>query len=232
MNSTKVLQGVAIGVVAFDLCCLYVFPNAWIGRSRESSNGVATASSVSVLVTIIWSVLGLSLFTVLMTRRQSLSVVGVPAWWRRVTAFLIDFHFALITLVGTSEIAGLALRVTMTGHATPDYQSPHSMTPAFVVVIVTLLALVSLAALLLYFVFPLTKGRQTVGCFVMGIKVTPPFGIEGRFTWSAAIRRTWLEIHGTCSGTWFNPRRDADGNTWYDLESGCRVVSVDYNSVA
>jgi uncharacterized RDD family membrane protein YckC len=54
------------------------------------------------------------------------------------------------------------------------------------------LILITMGLMILYFVIPLTKGKQTVGCFVMGIKVTPPFGDEGRFTLQQAFRRTWL----------------------------------------
>ncbi len=229
MNSTQVLRVVAVALVAFQVCCLYLFPTSWVWSSRQSHYADPAVSAVSLPIPFTWTVIGLFLFAVLMTSKQSLSMVGVPAWRRRAVAFLVDMHFGTLTLVGSGEIAGRALRASRIAHAASKF--PTTESAASELVMAVSLSFLSLTALFLYFVFPLTMGKQTVGCFVMGTKVTPPFGMEGRFTWSAAIRRTWHELNGVCSGTWFNPRRDPDGNTWYDLQSGCRVVQVEYKSV-
>jgi hypothetical protein len=225
MNSTQLLRIIAIVFVAFQLCCMYLFPTSWMWSSRESHGAVTTVSTASLSIPAAWSVIGLLLFAVLMMSQQSVSVVGVPAWRRRAAAFLLDFHFGLLTLVGTSAIFVQAIRRWEVGHVVSSGESTDPTTSVLLRAI--LLAILSLAALFLYFVFPLTMGKQTVGCFIMGTKCAPPFGTQGRFTWPVAIRRTWYELKGVCS----SPRRDPDGNTWYDLESNCRVVQVEYKSV-
>jgi uncharacterized RDD family membrane protein YckC len=228
MNSTILLPIVGMAVLAFQIGGAYLFAGAAEGGAWERNNGITTVSAASSPVALTWSVLGLSLFTLLMTTRQSAALAGVPAWWRRVVAFLIDFHFSAITLAGLSAIVPLAVEARRTGQFAWSYQRHYSAATDLAVDIP--LVLLFMAALFLYFVIPLIKGRQTLGCFMMRTKIVLPFGNEGGFTWQTAVGRTWCEFKGVCSGTWFNPKRDANGNTWYDLESGCQVVLVDYTS--
>jgi hypothetical protein len=91
------------------------------------------------------------------------------------------------------------------------------------------LCLSFLALMVLYFAFPLTRGRQTVGCFIMRIKVTPPLGDRGRFTFREAFRRTYYEFNGLSPFLWLSKDWDMDGHgrTWYDIKSDCSVVLVE-----
>ncbi len=173
------------------------------------------------------SLLGAAFFAVLMMSKQNSVAIGVPPWWRRIVAVLVDFYFGVITIAGMSAMIELALEARRTGHFAWSFERHYSVTSDLAFGIPLLL--LDMAVLILYFVFPLTQGKQTFGCFVTGIKVTPPFGLEGKFTWRGAFRRRWYEFRAL--GRWtslLRPQRDADGNTWYDLESGCRVVAVDY----
>jgi uncharacterized RDD family membrane protein YckC len=225
---TKMLRIGAFAVVAFQVGSLYVFPGVG-GGAREWSNGATTVSATSSSVALAWSLLGILLFVILMTRNQSAVPAGVPAWWRRAGAFFIDFHFGVITLAGVATMVALVLEAEKTGHFVWNSQPRYSDPTEFVLLIP--LTLLFMAVLFLYFAFPLTRGKQTVGCFVMRIKVTPPFGTEGCFTWPGAVRRTWYEFRGL--GRWtslLKPKRDADGNTWYDIESGCHVALVNDGS--
>jgi uncharacterized RDD family membrane protein YckC len=157
-----------------------------------------------------------------MTRKQAVSIVGTPSWWRRALAFVIDFHFAITSLAGLGGVTYL-LNANETTRSAWSLIRIYLAIPLFVGFN---------AAMFLYFAFPLTRGKQTVGCFIMKTKVTPPFGSEGRFTWPTALQRTWYAFRGLCSGAWLRPKRDSEGNTWYDIESGCRVVLVDYTNGA
>jgi uncharacterized RDD family membrane protein YckC len=229
VNKTNLMRAVAAAVVAFQLACVYVFPAGSVGAGTEWKDGVTTTWAASSPTALIWSALGFSLFTLLILVKPAGRVSGPPGWWRRALAFLIDFHFAVATLAGIGGGADLLAEGIRTGHFR------WSFTRHYVVygdLLLTPLIFIFMALLFLYFAFPLTLGTQTVGCFIMRTKVLPPFGSDGMSTWRAAIRRTWYEFRGVCRGGWFRPKRDADGNTWYDVETGCRVVLVEYTQSA
>lgn len=80
----------------------------------------------------------------------------------------------------------------------------------------------------LYLVWPLTKGKQTIGYFIMNLRVTPPFGNTGAFTFRAAVRRVWLEFWETGSLLLGRKDRDSEGRTRYDRETGCNVILIKY----
>jgi uncharacterized RDD family membrane protein YckC len=165
----------------------------------------------------------------LMMRRSPANLVGVPAWWRRVAAFLVDFYFALATILPITVLVALALEARRTGHFAWMFDRPYSVpSDVWLIIAVPL----DLTFTFLYFALPLTRGRQTVGCFLLQTKVLPRSDSERRLTWNQAIWRTYDELRGLFR--WWlliKPKRDTEGNTWYDTESDCRVVSVDYKSV-
>ncbi len=230
MNSTILLRIFATGLVIFQIARIYIVPGAGVGGHYEWQDGATTISAVSSPMALVWAVLGTLLFVTLMTLRLSTVDVGVPSWSRRVTAFLIDFHFAGATLAGVSAMVDLLVEATRTGDFAWHFERHYAVATDLFAIPLTL---IYLAVLFLYFCFPLTRGRQTVGCFLMRTMVTPPFGGEGCFTWLTAARRTWYEFRGIFRWTsLLRPKRDAEGNTWYDVESGCHVVLVEYGSSA
>jgi hypothetical protein len=86
--------------------------------------------------------------------------------------------------------------------------------------------IVAHALMVLYFAFPLTRGRQTVRYFIVGLKVAPPFGNEGRFTFKASLLRTFYAFVGLASVLTRNWDRDGQGRTWYDRKTDCTVCIV------
>ena len=223
MNSAYILRIAAIAIAALQMVYIYVLPGGQTGSTSEWSNGVATISAGSSPKALLWSALGIIFYALLMKLRPFAPREGVPAWWRRAVAFVLDFQFGLITLSGLFALIPLAIEAARTGRFAWNYERHYTVMTDVVIGIP--MAFISMGALFLYFVFPLTRGRQTFGCFVTGIKVTPPFGNEGRFTWRAAVRRIIYEGRALCGGRW---KRDADGNMRHDLETGSRVVLVDY----
>ena len=79
----------------------------------------------------------------------------------------------------------------------------------------------------LYFVFPLTRGRQTIGCFIMRLRTTPPLGDAGRFTFRAAVQGAFYEFRGLYNVLIHRWKLDDKGRTWYDVETNCKVVLID-----
>ncbi len=77
----------------------------------------------------------------------------------------------------------------------------------------------------LYYIFPLTRGRQTLGDYVFGILVVKEDG-RSAFSFKEAFVRTMTAFKGLCGGPIWGWKRDKQGRTWYDKETNCRVVRV------
>lgn len=163
--------------------------------------------------------LAIALFILLMIREPKAMAAGIPTRKRRVLAFVIDFCFSLFTISSVDALIPLWLEAVRTGHFIWHFQRNYSVNTDSLSLLSSLLFL---ALMVLYFVFPLTRGRQTVGYFIMRLKVTPPFGDEGRFTLKAALLRTFWAFMGVAR----NWDQDSQGRTWYDRKTGCEVVLV------
>lgn len=198
------------------------FGGAFISMKTENGNTVtAAASSPTVLV---WDLLAIMLFIVLMLRNTNYTVTGIPGRFRRFSAFAIDFWFCLLALSGIGSMVPLWFEAARTGHFAWDFERHYRVgTDSAIDAIV----IFTMALMILYFAYPLTRNRQTVGCFVMGIKTTPPFGSDGRFTLHAALRRVFYEFRGLCGAMSHGYQQDEFGRMWHDLETNCRVVLVE-----
>jgi RDD family len=159
-----------------------------------------------------------------MVRNTNSTVIGIPSRGRRIGSFMIDFWFSLLTLSGIGALAPLGLEATRTGHFVWHFQRVYTVGTDGVFELPSVLIFMTL--MVLYFVFPLTRGKQTVGCFIMRLKTTPPFGDGGRFTFRAALSRTIYEFRGLTSVISRDWKRDSEGRTWYDIETNCTVVLI------
>lgn len=229
MNKTKLLYVAAIAGLCFEAVSLYLyFPEGGIGGSAEWSTQSTHVSASASPLAIVWSVFNVLLYVALAVHTPLVRTNGIPAWWRRLLASLIDFFFFLFTVAPFLALIDLELEARRTGQFVWHFERDYAVQTDFTVGLPMIF--ISFALLLLYFVFPLTKGKQTVGCFLMRTKVTPPFGIEGSLTWRGAGLRIWFAVRGIgFFWRWLRPRRDADGNTSYDIESNTRVMSVQYD---
>jgi uncharacterized RDD family membrane protein YckC len=133
-------------------------------------------------------------------------------------------RLASITLVA---LVPLWLEAARTGHFTWHFQRDYAVSTDGVFALPSVLGF--LALMVLYFVFPLTRGKQTVGCFIMRLKVTPPFGDGGCFTFPNALKRTYYEFSGLATFLTRKWDRDGQGRTWYDIQTNCTVVLIEDN---
>jgi RDD family len=193
-----------------------------IGDSMEWKNGNISISAGSNPVALLWASVAVALFVVLMVRKSGPVAEGVPTSKRRILAFLIDFWFSLLVTSSIGALIPLMLEAGRTGHFVWHFQRNYA-TPTDP--LAALGALLFMALITLYFVFPLIRGRQTVGYFILRLKLTPPFGTEGRFTLRTALIRTYYAFIGGIS-IFRNWDRDVEGRTWYDRESNSTVVFV------
>jgi uncharacterized RDD family membrane protein YckC len=224
----RILRIAAVGLVGFSFASMYVLHIHQVGFSLTTANGKSEVSAGSHPIMLIWFGLSIALYVALMVVNDDTVAFGKATMKRRTVAFLVDFWFSLLGLSAFGALLPLYLEAIRTGHFFWTFE--RSYTESTDVLFGVPLILVTMGLMFLYFVIPLTKGKQTVGCLVMGIKVTPPFGEEGQFTFPQAVRRTWFEFRGLCTLPFnlFNLKdgRGSDGRTWYDIETNCRVVLV------
>lgn len=215
-----VVGAVVVGTVAAE-CFSSVHQ---VGYSFVSKNGETFVSAGTSPTLVGLAILGVILYTVLMLQRDDVDICDPAALWRRGAAFAVDFYFGLLVTSSLGALLPVTAEAARTGHFAwqfeRNYATSHDAWFGFPFV------LIAMVLFFLYFALPLTRGRQTVGCYLMGTKVTPPFGDEGAFTLRQAVIRTFYEFVGLCG--WFSGRlkNDAEGRNWVDRRTGCRVVRV------
>jgi uncharacterized RDD family membrane protein YckC len=222
LGGTKFLRFFSAVLVGLSFVRFQFLNVVQIGDSMEWKNGNTSISAGSNPTALLWAFIAVALFIVLMVRKSGPVAEGVPTSKRRVLAFLIDFWFSLLVTSSIGALIPLMLEAGRTGHFAWRFQRNYG-TPTDP--LAALASLLFMILMLLYFVFPLTRGRQTVGYFILRLKLTPPFGTEGRFTLKAALIRTYYAFTGGIS-ILGNRDRDVEGRTWYDRKTNSSVVFV------
>jgi hypothetical protein len=223
LSATNILRLASLVWVGLSLVVIHYYDVGQVGDSMQWKDGKTSVSAGSHPAMLLWSFVAVALFILLMVKEPNAVVEGVPAGKRRIFAFVIDFWFSLLTLSVAGSLVPLSLEAVRTGHFAWHFQRNHSVsTDALAVVSIPIF----MALMLLYFAFPLTRGRQTVGYFIMRLRVTPPFGDRGCFTVRAALRSTFYAFFGIWAILTRNWERDGQGRTWYDRETDCTVVLV------
>jgi hypothetical protein len=233
MNATSrsaiKLKFLRLGVMLFlvlSIVFLQVYSIGQVGYSAQWKDGEALVSAGSHPVAIVWAIVALLIFLAVLRIKADETIRGVPTLARRFAALLIDFWFSILAVSSFATIIPLWLEAVRTGHFSWNFQRDHSVSTDEIFALPFVLA--NMVVIFLYFVIPLTKGKQTVGCFVMRLRVTPPFGTEGSFTFRQAVQRTWYEFRGLCGFLSTGKDRDSEGRTWWDRKTNCTVVLVDY----
>jgi RDD family len=222
----NLLRGILAVWFLLGVCLPYFFAAGETGYSFHSKDGVSQVSAGSSPVFLAWSFIAIILFIAMSKMKADEIPAGIPSLLRRSAAFFIDFSFSLAILTSVGGLVPLLIEAARTGHFVWQFARDYSVASDELVGIP--LVLLMMALMFLYFAWPLTKGKQTVGCFILRLRTTPPFGDRGAFTSEEAIRRVWFEIRGSCSFLWLRKSRDSQGRTWYDRETNCTVVLIKY----
>ncbi len=222
----NLLRAVAALWVALSLPLEYLLSNGVVGYTSHWENGKGNVAAASHPALIAWSIASIALLNFLLKVEVDEFPAGVPSGWRRFFAFLIDFWFSIAILASLGGIVPLWLESIRTGQFSWHFERNYSVTSDQTFALP--LVLITMALMFLYFVWPLTKGKQTVGCFIMRLRVAPPFSNRGALTFRAAVRRVWLEFTGMSSFLLRRNDRDSQGRTWYDRESDCTVILIKY----
>ena len=83
--------------------------------------------------------------------------------WRRASAFVIDFWFAIFTLGALFGLIDVSLEAVRTGTFVWHFHRDYSVASDGASLI---LVFIGLAAFVAYFLLPLMRRRQTLGCWI------------------------------------------------------------------
>jgi hypothetical protein len=223
LSTTKILRLASLILVGLSFVVIHFLNVGQVGDSMQWKDGDTAISAGSHPAMLLWAAITIVLFILLMVREPNAMAEGVPTRKRRVFAFLVDFWLSLLAISTVGALIPLSIEALRTGRFVWHFQRNYSVNSDGLSVLSSLLFM---GLMVLYFAFPLTRGRQTVGYFIMRLKVTPPFGDEGRFTFKAALMRTFYAFIGSTSMLARNWDRDGQGRTWYDRRTGCTVFLV------
>jgi uncharacterized RDD family membrane protein YckC len=199
----------------------YWFQRNPVGYSSETKSGVTHVVAGSSPVVVLLSLLGISLFTFLMTRELRVETFQASSLGRRFVAFLFDCWFLLLTVVGASSLFHLLLEAQRSGTFRWRYEQESVAASDGAD---TVLILVNLTLMFMYFVIPLARRRQTVGQWLFRLATVSANGSVLYLPFSTALWRTVMAFRGLISPWRFLKETDAEGRTWYDRETGFMVV--------
>jgi hypothetical protein len=192
-----------------------------------SVGNTALVSAATTPGLMVWSMFGVLLYCVLLSQTRELVSLGFPSWQRRAVASVVDGIFSALVLFSIAALVPLALEAIRTHHFAWRFERNYAVATDFGIGVP--LVFITMGLIFLYFAYPLTLGKQTVGSYLLRIRVTPPFGDDGRFTFREAMRRTWYEFRGIASMPFRKDRdQDAYGRTWWDRETDCTVTRVEF----
>jgi hypothetical protein len=149
------------------------FNNRTIGYVAKTKDGATSVSAGTSLGAIMVSLLFLTIYLVLVNHKLEVHNVRIAPMWCRIFAFAIDFWFSLFTLSSLSGLIPLLLEAQRTGVFRWQFRRDYAATSDGLEVV---LVLVCLCALVAYFVLPLMKGSQTVGCWILRLATVNPDG--------------------------------------------------------
>jgi hypothetical protein len=217
----------ALGVsLLLSLAAFLYLLNGQIGFSYYQSGENVHVNASSHTILLIWAVLVGCVYVALLKQRARTDLTGNARIARRFAAYLIDFITVVVAIGSTGAIIPLLAEARRVGHFAWSFQRDYTVPTDGNI---SYLVFSGIAILLLYAIYPLTKGRQTIGEYVFRIKVFPPAGVEARFTWIDALVRVLF----LGAGLAFWPYTlwkgiDRNGRTWYDRVTNCTVSLVEY----
>jgi uncharacterized RDD family membrane protein YckC len=193
-----------------------------IGSFTEVKNGVTYVSAATNPLAILMSVTGLVVYFILLNARVKVENFSIAPMWKRAAAFVVDFWFAAFTLAALFGFFDILLEASRTGVFRWHYQRDYLVasdraTIAFVVA--------GLAAFVAYFLLPLMRCSQTIGGWIFRLATLNSDGSPVYLPPSIAARRLFAEFRGLISPLRTLRKRDEQGRTFYDIESGFTVVS-------
>jgi RDD family protein len=222
LNKEGTVPRALIGIaLVSSFVWFYWFQKNATGYFSETKNGVTHVVAGSSPAVVSLSILGILLFIFLMTREVHVETFQAASLRRRFVAFLFDCWFLLLTVAGTSSLLHLLMEALRSGTFRWRYEQESGGGPDGAD---TVLILANLIVMLMYFVIPLARRRQTVGQWLLRLATVSAGGSVLYLPFSTAMWRTYMAPRGLFSPWRLLKETDAQGRTWYDRETGFIVV--------
>jgi hypothetical protein len=170
---------------------------------------------------ILWALVALFLYGMYLKKEKDFGALQITSMWRRFWAFILDFFFSVTVLSSFLALGPLCLEAQRTGNFQWQFERDYSVPLDW---LAWPLAFLMLVILFLYFCYPLTKGRPTVGGYLLRLVVAEK-GKPVALPWPKAIKRVLWALLGFCVWPFTIIKgKDAEGKTWYDRKSGLQVM--------
>jgi RDD family len=221
-------RAVAIALV-LGVGCVHFFGGNEVGFLYSHQGEKTRVSSSTHPLLLVWAVMGILFYWFLMRRELRAETGDAAGLLRRFFAFLIDLYFVTLISGGILALVPLLVEARRTGHFTWTFERGYSVASDDYLFFP--LSLIGVIIFFLYFAYPLLLGKQSVGDYLLRLRVTPIKKIsEGGMTWGQICKRVLYA--GIAVGLWpytLWKRRDDKGRTWYDRASGCDVAFIKYS---
>jgi uncharacterized RDD family membrane protein YckC len=192
-----------------------------IGSFQVIADGRTHIAASSNPTAVLLSVLGLFFYSFLLNVEVRVGEWRAASLQVRLAAFLFDLWFLLLCIGGMGSILSLLLEANRIGKFQWHFERDFSVASDGVDFA---LVLVFLTLVILYFIWPLSRRRQTVGCWIFRLATVSPNGDVLNLPLSTAAWRVLMEFAGIIHLIRTVKERDAQGRTWYDRETGLMVV--------
>jgi uncharacterized RDD family membrane protein YckC len=213
---------VVFAAIASSFVWAFWYQHEDIGSFTEIKDGVTHVSAATSPQAVLMSLLGLVVYCVLLNTHVMEQNFRIASMWKRAAAFVVDFWFAVFTLGALFGLIDILLEASRTGVFRWHFQRDYLVSSDGVSLV---LVFVGLAAVVSYFLLPLMRRSQTLGCWIFRLVTVNSDGYVIRLPLSTALRRLFAEFRGLCSPLRTFRKRDENGRTFYDIDSGFTVVS-------
>jgi len=217
-----ILRLVVFAGIAWSFVWAFWVQNENIGGFTQIKDGATRVSAATSPPALLMSVIALVVYFLVANAQVKQEEFRPAQMWRRTAAFVVDFWIAVFTLGALFGFLDILLEASRTGvfrwHFERDYLV-SSDKASFVLVFV------GLAFFAGYFLFPLMRRGQTIGCWIFKLVTVNLNGYAVSLPLSTALRRLYAEFRGIVSPLRTFRTRDEQGRTFYDVESGFTVVS-------
>ena len=164
-----------------------------IGTSQVIADGRTHVAARSNPMAVLLSVLGLFFYSFLINVEVRVGEWRAASLQLRLAAFLFDLWFLLLCVGGIGSILSLLLEANRTGKFQWHFERDYSVASDGVDFA---LVLVFLALVILYFVWPLSRRRQTVGSWIFRLATVNANGDALNLPLSTAAWRVLMEFRG------------------------------------
>ena len=163
-------RAVAIALV-LGVGCVHFFGGNEVGFLYSHQGEKTRVSSSTHPLLLVWAVMGILFYWFLMRRELRAETGDAAGLLRRFFAFLIDLYFVTLISGGILALVPLLVEARRTGHFAWTFGRGYSVASDDYLFFP--LSLIGVIIFFFYFAYPLLIGKQSVGDYLLRLRVTP-----------------------------------------------------------